>query len=363
MENNLLKTYRKDYDLFDAALATVLFILFNAIFLFCYRMLPLSFRTYGGVGYYVASFLIEFLFGVTAYVVARSRKVDFVKATGLNKKINGNIVFYCILISFASLFLFGNLTNVFIEFLYYCGYSSILGGIDIPNFGIYLVYVLVSCVTPAVCEEILFRGVVASGFKEKGFKVALIASSLIFMLMHGGPEQTVHQFIIGLVVGYMFLKTGNIWLGIIVHFFNNFISVTQAYLLTMYQNSNPTEVVVETTSTTTLSSLFVSLMIAIAFALVGYFIVKRLMAIVCYESDRINAPAVENSTIKVDDAEVDVQMTIDGQAVEKQDEQTVQVEVTKDNKIPTAVIVMFAVAGAYFAFEWLSALFMGLGIG
>ena len=78
----------------------------------------------------------------------------------------------------------------------------------------YLIYIIISCVTPAVCEEILFRGTIASGLKEKGFKIALFGSAIIFTLMHGNPEQTVHQFIIGLVVGYIFLKTGNIWLGL-----------------------------------------------------------------------------------------------------------------------------------------------------
>ena len=90
---------------------------------------------------------------------------------GYRIKINGNIVFCSVLISFVCLIFFGNLTNVFIEFLEICGYSSILGSLEIGSFGIYLVYVLTACIAPAICEEFLFRGVIASGLKEKGINI------------------------------------------------------------------------------------------------------------------------------------------------------------------------------------------------
>lgn len=363
MENVLLVQKKKSYGLFEAAFATILFIIFNVLFLFIYRMFPLSFRQ-NEVVYYLASFLIEFLFAVTAYVVAVSRKVDFKEASGLNKKVNSNILFYGGLISFASLLLFGNLTNVFIEFLYLCGYSSILGTIEISNFGTYLVYIVVSCITPAVCEEILFRGVIASGLKCKGFKFALVISSLIFMLMHGNPEQTVHQFIIGLVVGYMFLKTGNIWLGIIVHFFNNFISVTQVYMISLYQQMTSQALIESTTTTSSWGSLLINLAIAIFLAVIGYFVIKRLMDKMCAESDNINSVGVqENATIKIDNAEVAVEMAVDGNVVEQQSEsKTVGVVQTKKERVTFSIILMFILSGAYFAIEWLTALFTGLGV-
>ena len=108
MENQLLNEKRKSFGLYEAALATILFIVFNIGFMFLFRAIPVSARQSGSVVYYIASFLIEALFGVAAYVVAVSRKVDFVKGIGANKKVNGNIVFYSVLISFACLIFFGN---------------------------------------------------------------------------------------------------------------------------------------------------------------------------------------------------------------------------------------------------------------
>ena len=95
--------------------------------------------------------------------------------------------------------------------------------LEINNFGTYLIYIVVFCVCPAIFEEVMFRGTILSGLKQYGLKVAVVVSAIIFTLMHGNIEQTVHQFIIGLVVGFIFFKTGNLWLSVMVHFFNNFI--------------------------------------------------------------------------------------------------------------------------------------------
>ena len=368
MENQLLNEKRKSFGLYEAALATILFIVFNMGFMFLFRAIPSSIRQSGSVVYYIASFVIEALFGVVAYVVAISRKVDFVKGIGANKKVNGNIIFYSVLISFVCLIFFGNLTNVFIAFLEICGYSSILGSLEIPNFGIYLVYVLTACIAPAICEEFLFRGVIASGLKEKGFKVALLASAVIFTLMHGNPEQTVHQFIIGYAIGYAFLKTGNIWIGVIVHFVNNFTAVTMTYVSTFSAAEEvATEVAAEPV---TASSFIVSVIIAAVMAFIGYVLVKRLIDRIIFEHNRINNVSNENATIKVDNAEVNVEMMVDEMLVEMDEKtETEKVESVdgesqgkEKEKVPMSVTLMFVISGAYFLIEWLTSLLTGLGM-
>ena len=266
------------------------------------------------------------------------------------------------------LIFFGNLTNVFIAFLEICGYSSILGSLEIPNFGIYLVYVLTACIAPAICEEFLFRGVIASGLKEKGFKVALLASAVIFTLMHGNPEQTVHQFIIGYAIGYAFLKTGNIWIGVIVHFVNNFTAVTMTYVSTFSAAEEvATEVAAEPV---TASSFIVSVIIAAVMAFIGYVLVKRLIDRIIFEHNRINNVSNENATIKVDNAEVNVEMMVDEMLVEMDEKtETEKVESVdgesqgkEKEKVPMSVTLMFVISGAYFLIEWLTSLLTGLGM-
>lgn len=371
MENQLLNSKKKSFGLFEAALATILFIIFNFIFTFVYSMVPAGTRS-NKIVYYIASFAIEAFFAVVAYVVAITRKVDLKTASGMNKKINFNCVFYAVLISFVSLIFFGNLTNVFIAFLEMCGYSSILGTIEIPNFGTYLIYVFVSCLVPAFCEDLLFRGVIASGLKEKGFKVALYGSAIIFTFMHGNPEQTVHQFIIGLIVGYIFLKSGNVWLGILVHFVNNFVAVTSVYATTLASGGVSEPVAAEaTTEAMTVGTLdsaitiTVSFVVALILAFIGYLIIKKLIDKIIRESEMLNSAqkTQENATIKVDENDVAVQMTIDGKAIEEASEQSKSEETKNDKKETSfAVVIMFVLSGAYFAIEWLSSLLSGLGM-
>lgn len=364
MENTLLTEKKKSFELYDAALATILFIVFNFAFSFIYSMIPKSVRA-NDVVYFLASFTIEALFAVAAYVVARARKTDFLVALGARKKINSNCIFYGIIISFACLLFFSRLTNVFLNFLGLCGYSSVLGDLEINNFGTYLVYVLVSCVTPAVCEEFLFRGTIASGFKKLGFKTALIASSLIFTFMHGNPEQTVHQFIIGIVVGYIFLKTSNIWLGIIIHFMNNFVAVTMTYANSFISD---TEVAAEAVQVAEYGwgSLAVDLVISVVIAAIGFFLVQKLITAITKESDKINGveESKENSTIKVDGDAVAIEMSVDGEptAVETEENESGEVKVEEKPKFTMSIVIMFVVSAAFFAIEWLTALLSGLGV-
>lgn len=369
MENNLLNAKRKKFGFYEAALATILFIVFNNVFSFFWLMVPVEFREQGTALYYIGQFLVEALFAVVAYVVAVTRKVDFVKGIGADKKINGNLVLYGVLISIVCLIFFGNLTDVFMNFLTLCGYSSDLSNIEINSFGSYLLYVIVLCFAPAVGEEFLFRGAIASGLKEKGFKVALIGSAVIFTFMHGYPDQTVHQFIIGLVIGLIFLKTGNIWIGVVIHFVNNFTAVTMTYLVSLFSDGL---VASETTAVATTDygwlNLFGDLIFALVMAMVGYFIIKKILEKVIATNQVLNNESVvdeENEIIKVDGVEVSTQMTIDGEVkVEETAEKTSDaVNVKKEKElVPMSITIMFVIAGMYFAFVWGANLLAGFGV-
>ena len=373
MENKLLDARRVKFGIYESALASILFIIYNFLFLLFYRMLPVSFRMKGVVSF-VAQFLLEALFAVAAITVAVVKNVDIKKAAGLNKKINGKIVGLGFLISLVCIIGFGNLTNVFLELLNLCGYSSILSDFTINTFWQYLVYVLVSCLVPAVCEELLFRGVILSGMKQYGAKIAIVISSLIFMLMHGNAEQTVHQFIVGLVVGYLFFATGNLWLGVIVHFFNNFISVTQLYILTVIQNnSNVLDSAVEATETASSNpwlSLLFSAIIAFVFAFFGYQIVKFLFKKILAEDKKLNGSTEEltsnaSATATVDGKEVEAEISSSTQSEMKEEDVIAgqsELEKPKIETLPVSAIVMFCLSGAYLVVEWISALISGFGL-
>ena len=86
------------------------------------------------------------------------------------------------------------------------------------------VYFAMIVVLPAVCEELLFRGVITRGLEEFGKIPAILISALFFTLMHASPLQTVYQFCLGVALGFLMVETGNIFLCMMFHGANNLFS-------------------------------------------------------------------------------------------------------------------------------------------
>jgi sodium transport system permease protein len=79
---------------------------------------------------------------------------------------------------------------------------------------------------PAVCEEVLFRGFLLSGFlssfHEHGAKTrAVLLTSALFALFHIFPEKWLATFLMGLVLGFVAVRSGSIWPGMLVHAIHN----------------------------------------------------------------------------------------------------------------------------------------------
>ena len=76
-----------------------------------------------------------------------------------------------------------------------------------------------------VCEEVLFRGAILgrllnfTGGSRPWFAISV--SALVFALFHGNLAQMPHAFAIGLLLGWLFWRTGSIVPGIVLHMVNN----------------------------------------------------------------------------------------------------------------------------------------------
>ncbi|MBR5108014.1 MAG: CPBP family intramembrane metalloprotease [Bacteroidales bacterium] len=77
-----------------------------------------------------------------------------------------------------------------------------------------------------IFEEWLCRGMVLRGLLTKMKPVwAIVVSALFFAVIHANPWQALTAFLIGLVMGYVYYKTGSLILTMIIHFVNNGTSV------------------------------------------------------------------------------------------------------------------------------------------
>ncbi len=87
-----------------------------------------------------------------------------------------------------------------------------------------------TAIVPALVEEFACRGIVLGMLKKHGEGFAIITSSIVFGIMHGNFEQIPFAIMVGLVLGYIYVKTGSIWTCVAVHCANNAVSVVFSYL-------------------------------------------------------------------------------------------------------------------------------------
>ena len=89
------------------------------------------------------------------------------------------------------------------------------------DYGLTGVFLKVAVVAPIV-EELIFRGLIFNGFRKNynGF-VAVFMSALLFSLFHLNPWQMPATFVLGLLLGWLMLRTNNILVAIIGHSINN----------------------------------------------------------------------------------------------------------------------------------------------
>ncbi len=90
------------------------------------------------------------------------------------------------------------------------------------------IVLLTGAVTPAIAEEFFFRGFVLSAFRSKlSAYRSVLFSSLLFGLFHviAGSVLSIEKFlptlILGVALGYVAIRTGSLWPGILLHTLHN----------------------------------------------------------------------------------------------------------------------------------------------
>ena len=103
-------------------------------------------------------------------------------------------------------------------------FQSVLGGA--PNIWALLLMV---AVLPAICEELAFRGFLLSGLRRmKNTTLAILVSSLFFGIAHQLLQQSIAAFVVGLLIGYMSIKTKSIFPCMLYHLIHNSLPLLAA---------------------------------------------------------------------------------------------------------------------------------------
>jgi len=183
---------------------------------------------YSWLGYAI----MQLGFVLTCIIYSKVRKLDQITICRFKKPRNPKQFIILPFIAIATILVFLPLANLWSKFLGVIGYSG--SGATMPdysNVGIYFLSLLLMALLPAFGEEWLIRGNLFSGLSTRGTWFGILMSSAFFSIMHSNPLQSVHQFGLGIVLAIVLLLTDSIFACMIIHFLNNFISVTlTAYL-------------------------------------------------------------------------------------------------------------------------------------
>lgn len=99
---------------------------------------------------------------------------------------------------------------------------------SIPEF---LIVMIVIAITPAICEEFLFRGLVFKNFEKIiPASKAVFFTGLLFALFHFHPFNIIPLTALGVFLTFIVYHSGSIYTAVICHFINNFISALAVYI-------------------------------------------------------------------------------------------------------------------------------------
>ena len=148
-----------------------------------------------------------------------------------SKPVSGSVLFLGILAAIGLCMAANVVTNIITAYLYEWGLPQ-------PEFPQYLeptltslgLNIFVLAVLPGLLEEMVFRGFVLRTLRPYGDMFAVLVSAFLFGLMHGNIAQIPFAFMVGIVLGWFYVATNNIWVSVFIHFLNNALSVCMEFI-------------------------------------------------------------------------------------------------------------------------------------
>lgn len=180
--------------------------------------------------------LSEVVFFCLYFVYNKANRIEQKSCNLSFKKANIWTALMCIFVGILSLFgfllliegVFGNMFNA-LGLL-----KDATESYQPPNntVGYYFLNLLLLGVMPAICEELVFRGMIFQGLKER-FKpfTSVILTAFLFALMHQSITQFIYPLLLGFVLTVVMDKTNNLLYPMLIHGFNNFTTITFDFLM------------------------------------------------------------------------------------------------------------------------------------
>jgi membrane protease YdiL (CAAX protease family) len=98
--------------------------------------------------------------------------------------------------------------------------------------GALVVNLIVIAIIPGIGEELIFRGIIQKELQSylKNPYLAIVCAATIFSALHLQFAGFLPRFMLGMILGLIYYWTGNLWISIAVHTFNNGLQVMLTYM-------------------------------------------------------------------------------------------------------------------------------------
>lgn len=173
----------------------------------------------------------------------------------------------CLGIGVFTLFSLAGTLNYFELLVDKLGKSSATLSYEMDSFWKYIVSMISLALLPAICEELLFRGVIVNSLKSKSYMFAIFISSFMFAIFHFSLSQLIYPFCFGLILSVVYLKTDNLLFPMLLHFANNGLSVSIQY----FSSPSATSTFTHSASMLMYAIITLGIWIAVIYKLIKYF--------------------------------------------------------------------------------------------
>jgi membrane protease YdiL (CAAX protease family) len=149
-----------------------------------------------------------------------------------------NFIFYFIIFFLSlSLQIMGTIIEVWsMSFISddYKDYYNLLKEMLLPKSNLDAMFSLITIgMIAPICEEFLFRGLILDNlYRKYNFWISNIFQAILFGIAHMNPFQFLYAIPIGLLLGWFYIKTKNLWVPISIHMFTNSIAILSSLIET-----------------------------------------------------------------------------------------------------------------------------------
>jgi hypothetical protein len=85
----------------------------------------------------------------------------------------------------------------------------------------------------AIGEELIFRGILVRLFRDwtRNVHLAVIIPAFLFSALHLQFYGFFGRLLLGIILGYLFVWSGSLWVPVVIHFLNNAMAVILAFMI------------------------------------------------------------------------------------------------------------------------------------